>query len=203
MHIRSFGDQLGLVLDDGTTILAYPTQGGLWMFANTGSEHGGGDPDPGPGPDPDPGSNLTNYYGTPGYGWEAHASYSRGGTDWPFGMRTPIRAPAAGTIVNYGNIDGAGLKSMLVFDAPHARTLPASTTLMNGVYYENPTADAVAFMIQHLDSQVPAGHYAKGATIGYSGNTAGPGRYGDVHLHAHLLAGTSVGSDRLDFMKFL
>lgn len=198
--IHQIGDSLALIGTSGERYEALPTVvGGFYKF-RIPIDFGGGITPPGSG-------FLIDYY-TPIRGWisgdwEDHSHYSRGGTDWPLGMRTPLPAPASGTLVNHPNSDAAGLKSMLIFDQPFPRKLPASNTLMNGVYRENKTAPAVAFMIQHLDQQVPEGHYEQGQTIGLSGRTAGPGSNGDVHLHAHLLAGTSIGSDRLDFMKFI
>lgn len=197
LSLIEMGNQIKVIYDDGTFGLAYPTVlANNWVVNNTG----GGGPGPGPGGLHDYFSEITGITGT----WEDHSSYSRGGTDWGFGMGTAIKAPAAGTLVNYGNTDGAGLKSILIFDTPVARKIPASSTLMNGVYRETDagSADAASFVIQHLDSQVAAGHYNQGETIGFSGNSAGPGSTGDVHLHAHLLAGTTIDDRRLDFMKF-
>jgi hypothetical protein len=188
------GNQLLVHMTDASKFLAYPTGLGVWYV------NGAGDP-------PDPGTGtLVNYNGSvnePVDGWESHASYSRGGTDWPFGLNQPIKAPASGTLVNYPDSDAAGLKSMLILDEPAQRRIAASNTLMNGVYRETEGGDtAVAYMIQHLNTQVAEGHYDQNTTIGFAGNTAGPGNTGDQHLHAHLLAQASVGGNRLDFMKF-
>ena len=187
------GDSLLVTMSDGVKLTAYPTGGNLWLIKGTG-----GTVDP-----PDPTGDLTDYF-TPVFGisgdWEAHWDYSRGGTDWAMPVGTAIQAVASGTVVNYPNIDGAGLKTMLVFDTPKVRKLPASPSLMNGVYVENGTADAVAFMMQHLSSQVAEGHYNMGDIVAISGNT---GDTTGPHLHAQLLATPSVGADRLDFMKFV
>lgn len=182
-----------LKYDDGTNALAFPTPSGMWVVSAPGS--GGGDPDPG-------GSGLVNVFSsfTMTGDWEAHWTYSRGGTDWAMAVGTTLLAPAAGTIQNLPNVDGAGLKTMLVFDTPHPRKTAASGTLMNGVYVENPTAPAVAFMYQHLSAQLPEGHVNQGDPVCVSGNT---GDTTGPHLHAHLLAAASVGADRLDFMKFI
>lgn len=194
---QQMGDQMVVMFDDNTQVICSPTPSGYWVATGSGSG-------PGPGPSGDLADWWTEDYGQGSFGdWESHASYSRGGTDWSTPYGTPLKASAAGTIVNYPNEDAAGLKTMLVFTASFPRTKPASTTLMNGVYVENPTAPAVAQMFQHLSSQVPAGPVAKGGIIGYSGNSALGVEDPATHLHMHLLAGTSVGSDRLDFMKFL
>lgn len=193
--IRPMGDSLLVTMSDGVKYTAHSTGGNLWIVTQI----------PGIPDDPtDPSTaDLTDWF-SPAFtmtgDWEAHASYSRGGTDWGMGVGTEIKAVADGRVVNYGNIDGAGLKTMLVFDTPKTRVTPASTTLMNGTYRENGTARAVAFMMQHLSGQVAAGHYLSGQTVAISGNT---GMTTGPHLHAQLLAGTTVGSDRMDFMKFL
>lgn len=195
LTVVEFGNMLRIT-NGVESAIAFPTVGGLWLSKPI---TGGG---------PGPGTGLHNYYseempltGT----WEDHASYSRGGTDWGGSawMGLGIKAPAAGTLVNYGNTDGAGLKSILIFDTTYPRKLPASSTLMNGVYVENSTDPAQSFVIQHLSGQVAAGHYNQGDVIGFLGNTAGPGSTGDTHLHAHLLAGTTIDDRRLDFMKFV
>jgi len=194
ISLIEMGNQIKVIYDDGTFGLAYPTVlGNNWVVNNTG----GGGPGPGPGGLKDYWTGPLGITGT----WEEHASYSRGGTDWPVGFGVAIPAPAAGTLVNYGNTDGAGLKSILIFDTPFARKLPASGTLMNGVYRETDAGDAPAasFVIQHLNSQVAAGHYNQGETIGFAGDT---GSTEGQHLHAHLLAGTTIDDRRLDFMKF-
>ena len=197
INVTRLGSSLAIKMSDGATFTAVPTGGHLWYVKASG----GGPVDPGTGALID---WWTADYGQGAIGdWESHASYSRGGTDWSLPYNFAIKAPASGTIVNGANEDAAGLKSMLVLDAPVARKLPASPTLMNGVYYENPTAPAVAFVMQHLNAQVPPGHYDQGQVIGYAGNTAGPGSTGDQHLHSQLLAGLSFSSDRLDFMKFV
>lgn len=195
-HISSLGSSLLITMDDNTTFTMLATGGSLWLPAGSG------------GTPPDPTGGLIDWwtadYGQGAFGdWESHASYSRGGTDWSLPFMFPIKAPASGTVVNGLNEDGAGLKTMLILDVAVARKLPASPTLMNGVYVENPTAPAVAFVMQHLEQQVAEGHYNQGDVVAYAGATAGPGVWLDQHLHAQLLAGTSFGSDRLDFMKFV
>jgi len=194
-HIRALGNQLVVTMDDGSVIYTYPTGGDMWIATYVAPVE--------PDPDPEPTGTLTDYF-SPAFtmtgDWEAHASYSRGGTDWGMVVGTDIRAVADGTVVNYPNIDGAGLKTMLVFDTPKVRKIAASTTLMNGTYRENGTANGISFMMQHLSGQVPDGHYNMGDTVAISGNT---GTTTGPHLHAQILAGTSVGSDRMDFMKFV
>jgi len=191
--VRKFGDQLVVNMDDGAKYLAVPTGGALWIVSAIG------------GPvDPEPGTGLTDWF-TPAFpmtgNWEDHWTYSRGGTDWAMPVGTEIKAVADGTVVNYPNIDGAGLKTMLVLDVAAARKLPASNTLMNGVYRETSGGDtAVAFMMQHLSDQVAPGHYTKGQTVAVSGNT---GDTTGPHLHAQLLATADVGGNRLDFQKFV
>lgn len=200
VKLQEFGNQIAVIYDDGSRALAYPTQGGFWFVTEPGATE--------PPVDPPPASGVLKDYWIGAWGWisgtwEDHASYSRGGTDYPAGMDDVIRTPAAGTLVNFGNDDAAGLKSMVVFDKPYPRKTAASNTLMNGVYRENTTAPAVAVMLQHLNRQLPEGWYGQGAIVAHAGNTAGPGSTGDTHLHAHLLAAASVGADRLDFRKFL
>lgn len=191
-HIQRMGNQLVVRFDDGTKVMCYPTTTDMWTRG--GSSDG-----------PPPVGGLIDYF-TAEWGisgdWEAHASYSRGGTDWPMPNGTPIKAPAAGTLVNYPNTDGAGLKSILIFDNTYPRKIAASNTLMNGVYRETDagSAPAASFCIQHLQSQSPEGHYAQGATIALSNNT---GSTSGPHLHAQLLAGTTIDDRRMDFMKFV
>lgn len=190
-HIQKYGNQLAVLYDDGSRSLAYPSLGGMWIVSGSSGSTPSGD--------------LIDWFTGP-YGitgtWEDHSSYSQGGTDWGMPFNAPIKAPAAGTVVNYGDTDGAGLKSILIFDSPIPRKIAASGTLMNGTYRETDagSASAAAFVIQHLNSQVSAGHVAQGGTIGYAGNT---GSTTGQHLHAHLLAGTTIDDRRLDFMKFL
>lgn len=192
-QVHLYGNQLALFYNDGTRKLAYPTTGDVWLVRNGGTTP------------PPPGDGLvdqwTSIYGVTG-DWEDHQSYSRGGTDWPVPFRQPLLAPCPGTIQNYPNIDGAGLKTMLVFDESYPRKLPASPTLMNGVYVENGTAPAVAMMFQHLDEQTLANgtHVNTGDPMCLAGDT---GQTTGQHLHAHLLAAPDVGADRLDFMKFV
>lgn len=189
--IEQMGDQMAIAYDDGSRTLAYPTVTGWWQI--TGSS--------GPGP----GGLLVDYF-SPVWGisgdWEAHESYSRGGTDNPMDNGTEIQAPASGTLVNYPNTDGAGLKSILIFDTPVPRVLPASNTLMNGIYRETDAGDAPAasWVMQHLQSQMPEGHYNQGEIVAVSNNT---GSTTGPHLHHHLLAGTTIDDRRMDFMKFL
>ena len=197
--IRELGNQLLVSLDDGTSLMAFPTPGGLWIVAA---------PPVVIPPDPEPTGGLIDWwtasYGQGSFGdWESHASYSRGGTDWSLPYGTVLKAPAAGTIVNYTNSDAAGLKTILILDVAVARKLPASNTLMNGVYREDPTAPARAFVAQHLSAQGYEGHVNQGQPFCVSGNSAGPGSTGDTHLHAQLLAGTTIDDRRLDFMKFV
>lgn len=195
--LQEFGNLIKVLFDDGTSQLAYPTPlARNWVVAPAGSVT-------------PPESPLIDYafddWGISFEGdWEWHSSYSRGGTDYPMGMNTPIKAPASGTLVNYGNTDAAGLKSILIFDTPVARVTPASSTLMNGVYRETDAgaAPAASYVIQHLNSQVAEGHYNQGEVIGYSGNTAGSST-GQIHLHAHLLAGTTIDDRRMDIRKFV
>ena len=196
--IQPIGDALQITMTDGVTYTCRQTNGSLW-FATIPEYVAPDEPT-----DPTPGTgDLIDYY-SPAFtmtgDWEAHASYSRGGTDWGMPVGTALRAPAAGTVINYGNTDGAGLKTILRFDTSKPRTQPASTTLMNGVYRENGTAAAVAMTFQHLSGQVPAAHYNQGDTVAISGNT---GQTTGPHVHLQLLASASIGADRMDFMKFL
>jgi len=193
-HVQQFGNQMAVLFDDGSRQLAYPTVGGLWVIAG-----GGGVIDP-----PPPTGGLLDYF-TIVYGisgdWEDHWTYSRGGTDHAMPNETPIQAPASGTLVNYGNTDGAGLKSILIFDQTYPRKIAASNTLMNGVYRETDAGDAPAasWVIQHLHSQGAEGHYNQGDVVALSNNT---GTSTGPHLHHHLLAGTTIDDRRMDFRKF-
>lgn len=191
IKLQEFGNQIAVLFDDGTRKIAYPSTGGLWFI-------GGGGITP-------PEGDLIDWF-TPEWGisgdWEAHESYSRGGTDNAMPNGTPIKAPAAGTLVNYADTDGAGLKSILIFDTPKPRKIAASNTLMNGVYRETDAGDAPAasWVAQHLQSQNPEGHYNQGDVIVFSNNT---GSSTGPHLHHHLLAGTTIDDRRMDFMKFV
>lgn len=190
-HVQKMGNQMVVLFDDGTRKIAYPTPSGIWVV-------GGGD-------GPPPTGDLIDYYsadwGISG-DWEAHWDYSRGGTDNPMPNGTGIKAPASGTLVNYPNTDGAGLKSILIFDTTKPRKLPASNTLMNGVYRETDagSAPAASWVVQHLQSQMPEAHYNQGDVIAVSNNT---GSTTGPHLHHHLLAGTTIDDRRMDFMKFV
>jgi murein DD-endopeptidase MepM/ murein hydrolase activator NlpD len=189
-HIQTLGNQLKAIFDDGTSAIGYPTPTGMWVVSGGGTTP------------PPTGEDLVDFW-TPDFTitevWDEHASYSHGGTDWGMPVGTPLKASAPGNIRNFPNIDGAGLKTMLQFDGAYERKIAASTVLMNGDYYENPTATAVSQMFQHMSSQITEKHVETGDVIGYSGNT---GDSTGPHLHMHLLAGDEVGSDRLDFMKF-
>jgi hypothetical protein len=205
--LRPMGDSFSVIMSDGLQYTAFPTGGNLWLVKATGGGTGPVDPeeptDPTDPTDPGAGGELVNWWAT-GFtltgNWEAHASYSRGGLDYGMPVGTPLKAVAAGTIVNLPNIDGAGLKTMLVFDKTFARKKPASNTLMNGTYRENPTAPMAAYMYQHLSQQLPERHYTLGETMAISGDT---GETTGPHLHSHGLVTASVGGDRLDLSKFV
>lgn len=197
VSMQPFGNQMIVNMSDGSKLTAYPTVGSLWIVkGSTGT----------PPVDP-PTSDLYNPYGSLSFegGWENHASYSRGGSDFPYGMGTAVLAPAAGTISNQGWTDAAGRKAMLTFTTEYVRKVAPSGTLMNGVYTES-VGPMRALMIQHLSAWVPDGPVAKGAVIGYSGASANPidGEIGgDIHLHVHGLETPFIGGNRLDFMKFV
>jgi hypothetical protein len=135
--------------------------------------------------------------------WEAHRSYSYGGTDWPLGYGTALRAPATGTLTDYGWVGTAGRRAGLVFDQPVKRVIPASKTPMYGSstpYYEH-NCDMVTFIYQHASRYNANGRYAEGAIIGYSGASASGKEWGgDAHLHGH---GLCIHGARVDFMKFI
>jgi hypothetical protein len=135
--------------------------------------------------------------------WEAHRSYSYGGTDWPLGYGTALRAPATGTLTDYGWVGSAGRRAGLVFDQPVKRVTPASKTPMYGSstpYYEH-DCDMVTFIFQHAKSYQPNGRYLEGAIIGHSGASANGKEWGgDAHLHGH---GLCIHGARVDFMKFI
>lgn len=132
--------------------------------------------------------------------WDAHASYSEGGTDWPLPYGTALRAVASGRLVNNGWVGTAGRRATLYFDKPVKRVKPRSGTRMVGGYVEH-DCDMVAFVYQHAKGYLANGWYGQGALVGFSGASAsGKDWGGDVHLHGH---GLCAHGRRVDFMKFL
>ena len=132
--------------------------------------------------------------------WEDHASYSEGGTDYPLGYGTALRAPASGNLVNNGWVGSAGRRATFYFDQAVKRVVPPSRTRMLGGYVEH-NCDMTALVFQHAKGYLGNAHFAAGALIGYSGASANGVDYGgDVHLHIH---GQCIHGARVDFMKFI
>ena len=135
--------------------------------------------------------------------WEAHSSYSYGGTDWPLGYGTELRAPASGRLQNNGWAGSAGRRATLYFDSPVRRVIPRSSTPMYGssIPYVEHGCDMVAFVFQHAKGYLGDGHYDERALIGFSGASANGADWGgDAHLHGH---GLCAHGARVDFMKFI
>lgn len=77
-HVKQMGNQLRVYYDDGTSVFARPTQGGLWIVGNSGSSGGGG---------------STFKWPFDKNDWTTYANHS--GLDWPepFGTDIPIIGP--------------------------------------------------------------------------------------------------------------
>lgn len=204
LSIQSLGNQLSVNMSDGTKLLAYPTQGGLWFVGGAAVT---------PPIDPPPGDGtIYNPWGV-GRGapddWESHQTYSAGGYDWSWGsgVMTNLPAPAAGTLHTSGGsgeftagaVGSAGNRSILYLDTAVTRKIAKSTTLMHGTTYE---ADGpmVAIVLQHQSTMGNnMQHYAKAEICGISGNTDGTSGGGDWHVHVH---GLDAEGSRVDFFKF-
>lgn len=214
------GNSIVATYDDDSRQLFAPTSGGFWVPSagpvntETGDNGGDGnsnddDTDPSPTPptpeDPDPiapsnGTDLYNPYRAIGISvggdWDSHiARTGRGGTDYPYGGGTAIKAPAAGTLhisggsgdYAAGNIGSAGLRSILYLDKTFKRKKKRGRNEGEGPLR--------AIVFQHQSKFGRAKHYNRGDIIGYTGNT-GNGVY---HLHVH---GLDRGGARLDYVKF-
>ena len=201
--IRTFGNQLLILMSDDTEFLANPAGGSFWVVGGYASAPV--EPEPGDG-------SIFNPWGVgrgdPLDGWESHASYSGGGYDWSgfsgLVYGSDLVAPAAGTLRTSGgsgeyaagDIGSAGLRSILILDTPVARVKPKSTTLMSGGTRE---ADGpmAAIVFQHQSAFGVAKHYEKAEAnlgkVGDSGNNV-------THLHVH---GLDAAGNRVDFTKFM
>lgn len=198
-RLKILGDQILILMDDGSKLRAYPGQSGLWFVKKVGG--GTGPVDPGNGA-------LANIYG-PGRGeeldgWPSHQSYSAGGYDWSFmAYGDPIPAPAAGTLRTSGgsgenaagNIGSAGLRSIFTLDSPVARVYPASPLVMNGGGTEA-EGPMISLVIQHQSKFAPEGHYNPFDNIGFVGDSGN----GVKHVHLH---GLDPNGRRVDFVKFI
>lgn len=95
VNIQKYGDQLALVNDDGTRILAYPTGRDVWVLGRAA------DPEPPPpsGPRfiwPFPLNQVTSEYGQRNGRLHAGIDFGRGSSNTP---GTAIPASAAGTVI--------------------------------------------------------------------------------------------------------
>lgn len=133
--------------------------------------------------------------------WEAHASYSAGGTDYPTPYDTPIPSPAAGTLRYDGWVGTAGRRATLLLDRPVARVFPRSATRMlgGGTEAEGPM---VAVVFQHLSAAPTERWYAANTAdmIRTGASASGKDWGGDAHMHVH---GLDAAGRRLDFTKFI
>lgn len=191
-NVKSVGDQLLLIFDDGTKLFAVPTVSGTWLVS-------GVSPTPSTSDIYNPWDGVT-ITGT----WANHASYSAGGIDYPLPYGTNILAPSAGTLHTSGGsgefaagwVGSAGRRSVLYLDQTYPRIYPAESSPTE---YPGPL---MAIVVQHqseFGSHLK--HYAKGEVIGKSGASANGADYGgDVHLHVH---GLQSDGHRVDFLKFI
>lgn len=164
-YIEKFGNQLRLVNDDGTAILAYPTQAGIFIMQTA-------EPPPEPGPEPAPGmfswplplSTVSSEYGPRSGGY----SSVHQGIDLAPSAGTPIAN--AGTGVVYQNRWHNNFGNMVIMRH-------------DGV------GGSTAFLV-YAHMQAKPGHgegatLAKGVEIGKVGNT-GASFGAHLHFETHL-----------------
>ena len=204
LSVEKLGNSMIVRFDDTTQVLCVPTPTKVWLpRTRAGAPGEPVDPTDPPDNPGNPGTGLYNPYAAYGVTgtWEDHASYSQGGIDRGHAYGTPLKAPAAGTIIITRWVDAAGRTTVFQYDNTYARVRPASTRLMNGSTREA-QGPMVSLVLQHQSAFVASGHYEKDDIIGYSGASANPssGNYGgDVHLHYH---GLDASGARLDHDKF-
>ena len=122
--------------------------------------------------------------------WEAHASYSLGGEDYPTPYGYEFEAPASGILRTSGGsgewragwVGTAGRRSILSLDTP--------------------IRDLVAIVFQHQSRFGREGHYDEGdPECGWTGASAGGVDWGgDVHMHWH---GLSASGQRLRMSDYI
>lgn len=197
--IQPFGNQLVIIMDNGTKVMAYPTGGSLFIVKGSGGTTT-------PPTDP-PTGDIYNPWASVNsvWGWEDHvADTGRGGKDYSLAWGTGIKAPAAGTLHTTGGsgeyttgiVGSAGKRSILYLDSPVARVTATGSGEAAG-----PLA---AIVFQHQSSfGNNLQHYNMGEVCGYSGDSGGNpySEHGaQTHLHVHGL--DSAGA-RVDLLKFI
>lgn len=175
-HVMRYGDQLGIHYDDGTVVMAVPTDVTEMWLASTNSNGGG----PGPGGGtfiwPFPESSVSSPYG-PRDGTKFHEGIDFG-AGAVGGPGTPIPAISDGVVES--NYFHPNFGNMLMID--HG-TLPAGSP-----YPGQKCRSLYAHM--EAPSPLPMGqNVAKGTTVGGIGNT---GASFGAHLHLEIHIGDSV-----------
>lgn len=199
--LQKYGNQILVIMDDNTRLLAYPTQGGLWVV-KPGS--GTNPPDPGDGSIYNPWAGQITYQN-----WEQHVSSAgRGGQDWDPGDDAPVNAPAAGMLYTNGQVPGtsgneymasnntaggAGRRSIIWLDSPRTRVQAAGSSEAAG--------PMTAIVFQHLKSQRNGGPITRAEQLGVQGGSGNGSETGyPSHIHVH---GLDAAGARVDFIKFI
>lgn len=143
---------------------------------------------------------INNPFGRVTGTWEAHSSYSLGGTDHPTPYGTLVLSPAPGRLVYDGWVGTAGRRATFYLDTPIERVAPPSTRRMLGGYVEA-EGPLVAFVYQHLSDAAPGRYDRAGIGMLRSGASADGREFGgDIHMHWH---GLDARGNRVDVMKFI
>lgn len=158
VHIMPYGNQLGILMDDGSTRLAYDTGRDIWVVTSAT------DNEPDPGSPGTPGlfiwpfnlNTISSEYGARDTGFHQ-------GTDFAPGAGLPIHATAVGTVIVAGWHNNFGNHVIIHHGAKEGNHLYTLYAHMNNDPLVN-----------------PGNVVSQGKVIGYVGNT---GRSYGAHLH--------------------